>query len=97
MYYKLYFSQVSGNLGDVLDVTILNEDGTELLSGKLSALTESNVLALENELAVGQKQDMKVRFHFPEDAGNSAQGGTLTFELSAVAVQTKNNPDKEFE
>lgn len=97
VYYKLYFSQVSGNLGDVLDVTILNEDGTELLSGKLSALTESNVLALENELAVGQKQDMKVRFHFPEDAGNSTQGGTLTFELSAVAVQTKNNPDKEFE
>ncbi len=97
VYYKLYFSQVSGNLGDVLDVTILNEDGEELLSGKLSALTEKNVPALENELAMNERQDLTVRFHFPEEEGNAYQGGSLRFELSAIAVQTKNNPDKEFE
>ncbi len=97
VYYKLYFSQVSGNLGDILDVTILNEDGEELLSGKLSALTEKNVAALENELEAGERQNMKIRFHFPEEEGNKSQGSSLTFELSAVAVQTKNNPDKEFD
>ncbi len=97
VYYKLYFSQVSGNLGDVLDVTILNEDGEELLSGKLSALTEKNVPALENELAMNERQDLTVRFHFPEGEGNAYQGGSLRFELSAIAVQTKNNPDKEFD
>ncbi len=97
VYYKLYFSQVSGILGDVLDVTVLNESGTEVLSGKLSALTEQNVPALEDELAVGQRQTMTVRFHLPEDAGNACQGGALTFELAAIAVQTKNNPDKEFD
>ncbi len=97
VYYKLYFSQVSGNLGDILDVTILNEDGEELLSGKLSALTEKNVPALENELAMNERQDLTVRFHFPEGEGNAYQGGSLRFELSAIAVQTKNNPDKEFE
>ncbi len=97
VYYKLYFSQVSGNLGDILDVTILNEEGEELLSGKLAALTETNVPALENELELDERQDLTVRFHFPEEEGNAYQGGGLRFELSALAVQTKNNPDKEFD
>ncbi len=97
VYYKLYFSQVSGDLGDVLEVTIFNDKGEELLSGKLSALTEKNVPALEDELGVQERQDLTVRFHFPKEAGNRNRGGTLTFELSAIAVQTKNNPDKEFE
>ncbi len=97
VYYKLYFSQVSGNLGDVLDVTILNEAGEELLSGKLSALTEKNVPAFENELAINERQELMILFHFPGEEGNAWQGGTLTFELSAIAVQTKNNPDKEFD
>ena len=39
---------------------------------------------------------MTIRFHFPEESGNAQQSGSLTFELSAVAVQTKNNPDIEF-
>ncbi len=97
VYYKLYFSQISGGLGDVLDVTILAEDGSELLSGKLSALTEQNVPALEDELGVNERQELTILFHFPEDAGNAQQADTLTFELSAIAVQTKNNPDKEFD
>ncbi len=97
VYYKLYFSQVSGNLGDILDVTILNEDKEELLSGKLSALTEKNVPALEDELEIDERKNLIVRFHFPKEEGNTYQGGSLRFELSAIAVQTKNNPDKEFE
>jgi hypothetical protein len=96
VYYKLYFAQVEGNLGDVLDVTILNEEGQSLLTGKLSTLTQGNVAALENALEVSERQDMTIRFHFPEESGNAQQSGSLTFELSAVAVQTKNNPDVEF-
>ncbi len=97
VYYKLYFSQVSGSLGDILDVTILNGNGEELLSGKLSALTEKKVPALEDELEMGERKNLTVRFHFPENAGSEYQSDVLTFELSAVAVQTKNNPDKEFD
>ncbi len=96
VYYKVYFSQVSGSLGDVLEVTILSEDGQELIKGKLSELTQETVSALEDELAVGQRQNLVARFHFPEGEGNASQGESLTFELSAIAVQTKNNPDKEF-
>ncbi len=97
VYYKLYFSGVSGDLGNALDVTVLDADGNMLVCGKMSELTQNSVHALENELAIGQRQELTVRFHFPENAGNTYQGDTLTFELSAIAVQTKNNPDKEFE
>ncbi len=97
VYYKLYFSGVSGGLGDVLDVTILNSAGQTLVCGKLSQLTQNSVHALENELAMDERQELTVRFHFPEEGGNEYQGGSVTFELSAIAVQTKNNPDKEFD
>ncbi len=97
VYYKLYFSQVSGSLGDVLDVTISDSNGTELLSGKLSDLTEKKVQPLESELAVGERQELNVSFHFPEEAGNASQNDSVTFDLAAIAVQTKNNPDKEFD
>ncbi len=97
VYYKLYFSQVSGSLGDILEVTILNEDGTILMSGILSELTQTNSPAVDDVLEVGQRQELTVRFHFPQESGNTYQGEGLTFDLSALAVQTKNNPDKEFE
>ncbi len=97
VYYKLYFSHVSGNLSNVLEVSILNESDHILLSGKLTELTKNHVPALENELGVGERHNLMVRFYFPEDTGNSTQSGTLAFELSAFAVQTKNNPNKEFE
>ncbi len=97
VYYKLYFSEVSGNLGDVLDVTIFNEEGETLLTGKMSSLTEKDVPALEDELAMGERKNLTVQFHFPEEEGNATQGSSLTFQLAAIAVQTKNNPDKEFD
>lgn len=97
VYYKLYFSQVSGSLGDVLDVTILDEDDNILLTGKLSELTQETIPAMESTLDSGQRQDLTICFYFPKDSGNTMQGEGLTFELSAVGVQTKNNPGKEFE
>ncbi len=97
VYYKLYFQEIFGNLGDVLDVTILSEEGEAILSGKISDLIEKNVPAIEDVLATNERKDMTVRFHFPKEEGNRYQGGGLQFELSAISVQTKNNPDKEFE
>lgn len=96
VYYKLYFSNVNGDLADVLDVTI--QDGsTVLYSGKMSALTRRTAPVAGKRLAVGQRRDFTVTFHFPEDSGNSYQCSDLTFELCADAVQTKNNPDALFE
>lgn len=97
VYYKLYFSNVKGDLGDVLDVTIKNADGNVLLQGKLSKLNRHNVPVAEDELQVGEHRDMTIIFHFPEDAKNTAQSDNVSFALSALAVQTKNNDGKEFE
>ena len=68
-----------------------------LLSGKPADLTKRNTPAIKSVLKVDQRQNLKIRFHFPETAGNSMQSGSLTFELSAIAVQTKNNKGMEFE
>ena len=97
VYYKLYFSNVKGDLGDVLDVTIKNAEGNVLLQGKLSKLKRHNVPVVEDELQVGERRDMTIIFHFPEDAKNTAQSDNVSFALSALAVQTKNNDGKEFE
>ena len=97
VYYKLYFSNVKGDLGDVLDVTIENAEGNVLLQGKLSKLKRHNVPVVEDELQVGERRDMTIIFHFPEDAKNTAQSDNVSFALSALAVQTKNNDGKEFE
>ena len=97
VYYKLYFTNVKGDLGDVLDVTIKNAEGNVLLQGKLSKLKRHNVPVVEDELKVGERRDMTIIFHFPEDAKNTAQSDNVSFALSALAVQTKNNDGKEFE
>ncbi len=96
VYYKLYFEGITGKLGDALIVTISDQNDNELLKGTLAEMTKENV-PMESELAIGEKQVLKARFHFPEEKQNEYQGEGLQFKLSAIAVQTKNNPNKEFE
>ena len=90
VWYKLYFDNISGNLADIIDVTIY-DGATEVLSGKLSALTRANTNALD-QLAFGESRTFKVEFHYPEEEGNAGQGGTAEFTICAEAVQRKNNP-----
>lgn len=96
VYYKLYFDNVEGGLADVLVVDILNGDQV-LFSGKMTELTRQNVGAADDILRLNERRELTIRFHFPEDAGNKAQKLYLTFDLSADAVQTKNNPNKQFD
>ncbi len=96
VYYRLYFQNVDGGLADVLQVKIC--DGDKLLfAGSLAELTRANVTAADDSLQMGQRRDLQIYFHFPEDAGNAAQNQYLTFDLAAEAVQVKNNTDKSFE
>lgn len=95
VYYKLYFSEVSGGLADVLEITIKDGDAV-LCQGTASALTRQNTSA-QGTLSVGQRKELDIYFHFPEGAGNSAQGESLSFDLCADGVQTKNNPDGQFD
>ncbi len=96
VYYKLYFENISGELADVLEVTVCDGDKV-LLEGKPSELTRDAVAAFDEALAIGEKKTLQIYFYFPKDAQNSAQGTSLSFDLAADAVQTKNNPDKSFD
>ncbi len=95
VYYKLYLGNLTGGLADVLEITIC--DGEKVLYQETAAnLTGENTKAADDLLGVGERRVLTVYFHFPEEAGNSAQNLTLSFDLCADAVQTKNNPDKLF-
>lgn len=96
VYYRLYFSDMEGGLTDVLEVSI--RDGEKVLfQGKMSDLTRDKARATDDLLKLNERRDLTISFHFPEEAGNSAQLLHATFTIGADAVQTKNNPDKQFD
>ena len=95
VYYKLYFDNIDGGLADVLDVKIETGDKT-LYSGKISDLTEDGVIAADDVLRLNERRDFTIVFHFPENSNNGAQNQSVSFNLNAKAVQTKNNSDRVF-
>lgn len=95
VYYKLYFTDIDGELADVLDVIIKDKDKI-LYEGKAKELNVSNVKAADDILKLNEKRELVAYFHFPEEAGNKAQNMYLAFSMGAEAVQTKNNPNKLF-
>lgn len=97
-WYRLYFSEVKGDLANVLDITVKNGDEI-LCSGKMSDLTRDNMQfigSLPAKGAAGSRLDLTISFYFPKDAGNTAQNGTLQFDLCADGTQVRNNPGKNF-
>lgn len=88
VYYRLYLDNVTGGLSDVLTVTI--KDGDKVLySGTANELTKQNVIAADDTLKIGQRRNLTVVFHYPENSGNETQNLDLTFTLCAEATQTK--------
>lgn len=96
VWYKFYFTNISGTLADEIDVEIRDGDDI-LMKGKMSDLTENNTEALEKYLDVGEKKTLTIVFRFDENGGNELQGLLLSFDFSAKAVQVRNNPDKKFD
>ena len=96
VYYRIYLENVSGGLKDVLEITVKDGDRA-LYSGTASELTQQNVTAADDTLKIGQKRNLTVYFHFPEDKGNETQNRDLTFTMCAEATQTKKNPNRQFD
>lgn len=96
VYYKLYFDNIEGGLADVLVITISCGDKT-LYSGTASELSKEQCAAADDVLRLREYREFTIVFHYPENAGNRTQNLALSFDLCAQAVQTNNNPDKEFE
>lgn len=96
VYYRFYLADVSGDLADVLQITV-TEGGRTVCSGTAAQLDRAAVAAAEDDrLSPGQTRTFEISFHYPESAGNRTQGKTLSFTLCAEAVQTRNNPSRQF-
>lgn len=96
VYYKIYLSDVSGGLADVLEVTV--KDGDQIVSkGTPNELARGKVKSAEEALKIGQRKTLTVYFYYPKESGNETQNRNLTFTICADATQTKNNPERKFD
>lgn len=91
-YFYGYFENIEGGLSEYLNVKILDQEKI-LDSGKMFDLTRDKVSAYDEPLESGEK---KILTLLPEDVGNEAMNQFLIFDFGIEAVQTRNNPDKEF-
>ena len=96
VYYKLHIDHIDGGLADVLEVTVKDVDKV-LYHGTASELERTDVGAADDILRINETRSLSVYFYFPEETGNSAQDLTLSFDMCADAVQTKNNTEKLFD
>lgn len=95
VFYKIYFDDITGGLADVIKVTI-RDDKQVLFSGKPNELTKQMVSSANDPLRLKEKKELKIEFYYPKES-KSTKNPTLTFTLCADAVQTKNNPNREFD
>lgn len=98
VYYRLYFDNISGGLADVLEIKITDGHNIDkvLYSGTMTELTRDLVGAADDTLLLAERRDLSIFFHFPIGSGNATQNLTLSFDMCAEAVQTRNNSAKTF-
>ena len=94
VWYRVYFTDVKGVLKDYITVTIKEADGTVLCKGTMSELSSDKVAV--SSLAAGEEKTLTIEFYFSSEAGNAAQGQSVSFNITANATQKKNNLDKDF-
>lgn len=94
VWYRIYFTDVDGVLRDYITVTLKEEDGTVLCSGKMSELSSDKVTV--SSLLAGEEKLLYIEFYFSPDADNSIQGKTVSFNIIADATQKQNNPYMDF-
>lgn len=96
VYYRLYFTEVKGDLAEVLQVEVFDGD-TTIFEGTLADMNGRESEGADGILREGETRAMTIVFRVPGDCGNLMQGSTVLFDLNADAVQTVNNPGGLFE
>lgn len=96
VYVRLYLENVQGALQEVLTFSVY--DGDKLLfTGKAKDFSKNTPCISETPLAVGETRTLTAVVKMDESAGNAYQTAGITFDITAEAVQAKNNPDRLFE
>ena len=96
VYYRLYLENVSGSLTDALSFEIY--DGDRLIfSGSADKLSRETPCINSEVLKTGGTDTLTAVVKMRKDAGNAYQSGGITFDITADAVQAKNNQDISFE
>ena len=97
VYYRLRFTDVTGELADVLVATITTQDGTVLCGPCTVAELTSMDRFAPKTLGVGQQLALRLTLEFPSGAGNDAQGKALACRLTADMTQVRNNEGMVFD
>lgn len=95
MYYKIYFDQVSGDLVNVLSITIKDGDRT-IFTGNMKDMDKTHTKAVDDVLSINEQKTLTIIFTFDKNADNRYMSKELTFALMAEGTQVRNNPNKEF-
>lgn len=95
-YYRLYMDNVVGSLQEVLNFKIYEEDKL-LYDGSVKKLTKETPCVGDNILKAGETRVLRAEVKISENSSNKYQAGSMTFDITADAVQVKNNPDREFD
>lgn len=95
VYYRVYLENAAGPLLDVLDFAIYDGD-TLLFEGTADSLTRESPCEGAAPLAPGETRTLTAVVKMREGAGNTYQNGGITFDMTADAVQVRNNPERAF-
>lgn len=96
VYVRLYLENVEGALQEALTFSVYDGD-TLLFRGAADEWTRKAACISDTPLAFGETRTLTAVVEMDASAGNAYQGGGITFDMTADAVQSKNNPDKAFE
>lgn len=91
VYYKLYFSELDGELAEALTVVVADGKST-IYRGALTDMEEAKAEEANGLLREGEERRMTITFYVPEECDNSIQDQTIWFDLHVDAVQAVNNP-----
>lgn len=95
MYYRIYFSNVEGDLVNAIKITI--KDGERVIySGNMKDMDRNHTKACDDVLRINESKTLTIIFSFDSDAGNEYKSKSLSFNLMAEGTQVRNNPNKEF-
>ena len=96
VYVRLYLENLQGPLQEALTFSVY--DGDKLLfSGTANELTKQSPCVTQSPLLSGECRILTAVVSMDPSTGNAYQNGGITFDMTADAVQSRNNPDKSFE